>query len=63
MTKLLVSTKAGDCEVAVAQLVKQSLLIPEFHGSNPVIGKIYIEHLCNVNYIEKTENKEKRGSE
>ena len=27
--------------VVVAQLVEQSLLIPEVHGWNPVIGKIY----------------------
>ena len=28
--------------------------VPEIRGSNPVIGKIYIEHLLTVNYIEKT---------
>ena len=28
-------------EVVVAQLVEQSLPIPEVRGSNPVIGKIY----------------------
>ena len=32
--------------VVVAQLVEWSLLIPEVRSSNPVIGKIYIEHLC-----------------
>ena len=32
-------------EVVVAQLVEWSLLLPEVCGSNPVIGKIYIEHL------------------
>ena len=32
-------------EVVVAQLVERSLPIPEVRGSNPVIGKIYIEHL------------------
>ena len=31
-------------EMVVAQLVEQSLLIPEVRGSNPVIGKFYIEH-------------------
>ena len=31
--------------VAVAQLVERLLLIPEVHGLNPVIGKIYIELL------------------
>ena len=41
--------------VAVAQLKEQSLPIPEVHGSNKVIGKIYIEHL----YIEKTKIKKK----
>ena len=29
--------------VVVAQLVEQSLTTPEVRGSNPVIGKIYIE--------------------
>ena len=32
-------------EVVVAQLVEQLLPIPEVHGSNPVFGKIHIEHL------------------
>ena len=31
--------------VVVAQLVEQSLPIPEARGSNPVIGNIYVEHL------------------
>ena len=31
--------------VVVDQLVEQSLPIPEVHGSNPVNGKIYVEHL------------------
>ena len=31
--------------VVVAQLVERLLPIPEVQGSNPVIGKIYIEHL------------------
>ena len=30
--------------VVVAQLVVRSLPTPEVHSSNPVIGKIYIEH-------------------
>ena len=30
--------------VVVAQLVERLLPTPEVHGSNPVIGKIYIEH-------------------
>ena len=33
---------------------------PEVCGSNPVIGKIYIEHLFTVNCIEKIKMK-KRG--
>ena len=32
-------------EVVVAQLVERLLPIPEICSSNPVIGKIYIEHL------------------
>ena len=40
--------------VVVAQLVERSLPIPEVHGLNPVISKIYIEHLFTVNCIEKT---------
>ena len=30
--------------MVVAQLVERSLPIPDVHGSNPVFGKIYIEH-------------------
>ena len=44
----------------VAQLVEWSLAIPEPHGSNPVIGKIYMEHVFSVNCIEKTKIKKKR---
>ena len=33
---------------------------PEVCGSNPVIGKIYIEHLFTVNCIEKIKMKKKR---
>ena len=32
----------------------------EVRGLNPVIGKIYIEHLFTVNSIEKTKIKKKR---
>ena len=42
--------------VVVAQLVEQSLPIPEVRGSNPVISKnlfIYIEHLFTVNCVLK----------
>ena len=31
--------------MVVAQLVEQSLPTPEVHGSNPVIGKIYIDRI------------------
>ena len=31
--------------VVVAQVVERLLLIPEIRSSNPVIAKIYIEHL------------------
>ena len=48
--------------MVVAQLVERSLSIPEVRGSNPVIGKIYIEHLFTVNCIEKTKIR-KRGRE
>ena len=40
--------------VVVTQLVVQSLQAPAMQGSNPVIGKIYIEHYFTVNCIEKT---------
>ena len=43
----------------MAQLVERSLAIPEVPGSNPVIGKKFIEHLFTVNCIEKTEIKKK----
>ena len=35
---------------------------PEVHGSNPVIGKIYIERLVST-VCRKDENKEKKGRE
>ena len=34
--------------MVVAQLVKRSLSIPEVQGSDPVIGKIYIERLLST---------------
>ena len=40
--------------VVKAQLVEGSLQIPEVCCSNPVISKIYIEHLFAVKCIEKT---------
>ena len=41
--------------VVVAQLVEQSLLIPEVCGSNQVTGKISIEHLftCFISAVLK----------
>ena len=47
--------------VVIAQLVERSLPIPEVHSSNPVIGKIYIEHLFSVNCMEKTKIKKKEA--
>ena len=45
----------------MAQLVEQSLPTPEVHGSNQVIGKIYIERsLSTVLKFEKTKIKEKK---
>ena len=44
----------------LAQLVEQLLPIPEVSSSNPVIGKIYIEHLFSVKCIEKTKFKKNR---
>ena len=46
--------------VVVAQLVERSLPTPKVHGLNPVIGKLFIEHLFTVNCIEKTEIKIER---
>ena len=40
--------------MVLAQLVEQSLPIPEACGLNPVIDKIYIEHMFTINSIEKT---------
>ena len=46
--------------VVVSQLVVWSLAIPEVRGSNPIIGKIYIDY-CQLYWIDQ--NKEKRGRE
>ena len=43
--------------MVVAQLVERS---PEIRGSNPVIGKTFIEHLFTANCVEKTKIKKKR---
>ena len=52
-----------DCqrEVIVAQLIERSLAILDVPCSNPVIDKIYTEHLCTVSCIEKTKIKKKSG--
>ena len=44
----------------MAQLVEQSLSIPEVRSSNPVIGKIYFEQILLTVYW-KDENKEKEA--
>ena len=47
-------------------VVAQSLPIPEVRGSNPVIGKIYIEHLftCLLSpVLKRRKSREKRGRE
>ena len=43
-----------------AQLVEWLLPIPEVCGLNPVIGKIYIEHLFTDNCVEKMKIKKKK---
>ena len=50
--------------VVVAQLVEQSLPIPEVRGSNPVIGKklfTYLTFVCCQLCIEKTKIREKEA--
>ena len=47
--------------MVVAQLVEWSLLIPEVISLNPVIGKIYFEHLVTVKCIKKTKIKVKEA--
>ena len=44
----------------MAQLAEWSLPMPEVHGSNPVIGKIYIKHMFTVNCIDNTKIQMKR---
>ena len=41
----------------VSQLEMQLIATPEVSGSNPVIGKIYIDHWFTVSCIEKTKIK------
>ena len=44
----------------VAQLVEQSLPIPEVRGSKPVIGKLLYRTYFTVNFTEKSKIKKKR---
>ena len=46
--------------VVVAQMVERSIPTPEVHGSNPVVGKLYITYTYTVNCIEKTKIMKKR---
>ena len=48
----------------MAQLAEWSLLITEVRGSNPVIIKIYTEHILNIFTVHclKEENKDTKGS-
>ena len=50
-------------KVVVAQLVEQSLPIPEIRGLNPVIDKnLYILNICLLSHVSwKDENKEKEA--
>ena len=57
VTTWLRSKQSFPRAVAVAQLVEQSLSILEVRSLNPVMGKIYIEHLFTVKCIEKTKIK------
>ena len=45
----------------VVQLAVQLLPTPEVYGSNPVLGKFYIEHLCFAKCIEETKVKKKEA--
>ena len=45
--------------VVVAQFVEWSLPIPEVHGLDPAIGKIYIEHLLST-VLKRPKIKKKR---
>ena len=51
--------------MVVAQLVERLLLTPEVCGSNPVIGKIYIERLLStilkLEETKRNENKKRPG--
>ena len=49
--------------VVVTQLVEWLLLTSEVRCLNPVLGKIYLEQLFTVNWIEKTKIKKKIGWE
>ena len=44
--------------MVVAQLVEQLVPTPEVHGSNPIIGKIYIERCLSIVLDSKIKEKE-----
>ena len=48
--------------MVMAQLAKQSLPIPEVRGSNPVIGKVFIEY-CLLSTVLKSRSKRTRDRE
>ena len=50
----------GEQVSGATQLVELSFPTTEVHSSNPVISKIYIEHLFIVNFIEKMKITKKR---
>ena len=60
--KLFYKISHSQWEVVVAQLVERSLLLPEVHGWNPVIGKnLFISNICYCQLcIEKMKIKKKR---
>ena len=52
--------KSDEREVVVAQLVEQSLSIPEVCGSTPVIGKILLNIFLLSTVLKKTKINKKR---
>ena len=45
----------------MAQLAEQSFLTPEIRSLNPVIGKIYAEHLFTAKCIERRQKEKVIG--
>ena len=59
---VIISWQQLSREVVVAQVVEKLLLIPEVSGFVSSHRQNFIEHLFNINYIEKTKiNKERPG--